>query len=58
MANNDDERCEANFYIGEWHLISGVESKAIDFLRYAAENCPSQFIEYKGAVAEINRLGQ
>jgi len=55
-ANSPGERCEANFYIGEWHLMKGREQDAIRMLQTAAEMCPKNFVEYSGAVAELTRF--
>jgi len=51
-----NRRCEANFYIGEWQLLRGSREQALPLLRDASAMCPSSFIEYEGAVAELRRL--
>jgi lipoprotein NlpI len=53
-----DRRCEANFYIGHWHLLRGEREAAVQLLRNARSACPSTFIEHEGAMAELRRLGQ
>ena len=50
------ERCEAQFYGGEWMLLQGDRAGAIAALRAAEDTCPKTFIEYKGARAELRRL--
>jgi lipoprotein NlpI len=57
-ASNPSERCEAQFYGGEWTLLSGDRAAAATALKAAVETCPKSFIEYKGAQAELKRLGQ
>lgn len=53
-----DQRCEANFYIAQWHLLRGAREPAAQLLRDARTLCPSAFIEHEGAVAELGRLEQ
>jgi len=56
MASTPGERCEAQFYIGEWHLLRANSNMAAAPLRTAAAICPKDFDEYAGAVAELKRL--
>jgi len=55
-AGNANQRCEAYFYIGEWHLVHGRPSQAIEPLRTAVRICPRDFMEYSGALAELGRI--
>jgi lipoprotein NlpI len=57
-ATKPDDRCEAQFYIGEWRLLRGNRPAAIVALKAAAETCPKTFVEYKFARAELHRLGR
>jgi rhomboid protease GluP len=57
-ANNDVERCQAQFYIGEWHLLRQHFTEAAAALRAAAANCPKTRLEYDGAAAEVKRLNR
>ena len=50
------QRCEANFYIGQWHLLRGAADAAIPLLREAATNCPNGYTEHEAALAELARL--
>jgi lipoprotein NlpI len=56
-AITSDERCEAQFYLGQWHILRRELTDAVKLLRDAVEICPKPFIEYKGAMAELKRLG-
>jgi hypothetical protein len=55
---NDNDRCEAQFYIGEWQLLRAERSAAIESLKTAASTCPKDFVEATDAQAELKRLGQ
>jgi lipoprotein NlpI len=57
-AAKPEERCEAQFYLGEWYLLHNDRSKAASALGNAATSCPKAFYEYGGAVAELKRLNQ
>jgi lipoprotein NlpI/predicted aspartyl protease len=50
--------CEAQFYVGEWHLLNLRLKEASDLLSRAEKNCPKTFIEYEGAVAELRRMAK
>ena len=56
-ATNPNEKCEADFYAGEWHLMRGNKADARPGLQAAADTCPKTFYEYFGAVAELKRMG-
>ena len=57
-ADKPEERCEAQFYLGQWHLLRDARANSIEALRNAVESCPKSFIEYAGALAELKRLAQ
>jgi tetratricopeptide (TPR) repeat protein len=57
-AQKSEERCEAQFYVGEWQLVQGNRAAARERLEEAAAICPKTFIEYTGAQVELRRLGQ
>ncbi|GAA0570337.1 hypothetical protein GCM10008942_18940 [Rhizomicrobium electricum] len=52
-----DRRCEADFYIAEWHLGRNDTPQATPLLLEAMRSCPLGFIEYDAAKAELKRLG-
>jgi tetratricopeptide (TPR) repeat protein len=56
VASNADERCEAQFYSGEWHMLRGNHIEALTGLQAAADRCPKTFDEYSGALADLKRL--
>jgi hypothetical protein len=56
-ATYPDEQCEAQFYLGEWHLLRNDLAAATMALRTAATSCPKNLYEYLGAVAELNEIG-
>lgn len=54
-----EQRCEATFYIAEYHLGKGNRTAALTQFRAAEEICkPHGFTEYYGAKAELKRLGE
>jgi lipoprotein NlpI len=55
-AHRPEDRCEAQFYIGEWYMFRGDRVAAAAAFRDAAATCPKDFNEYAGALAELNRL--
>ena len=52
-ASKPDDRCEAQFYIGEWHLLRGNRASARIALANASAACPKAFMEHRGALAEL-----
>lgn len=57
-AEQPDDACEEQFYIGEWHLLRGDHSAAKEALQAtAADTCPKNLDESASARAEPNRLG-
>lgn len=53
---HNGQMCEANFYLGEWHLIRGDKEHARSLFSKAASECPLENVEYAGAVSELERL--
>lgn len=49
--------CEADFYIGALELLKGSHSEAKQLLQKAVAGCPSNFVEFTAAKAELSRLG-
>ena len=55
-VTRSDEICEANFYIGEWHLLRrDTEAAANAFQAATADQCKTVYPEYPAAAAELKR---
>ena len=57
-ATKPDERCEAQYYIGEWYLLHDDKTAAPPALEAAADTCPKNFDEYQLVQAELRHLGR
>jgi lipoprotein NlpI len=57
-AGTSRERCQAQFYVGQWYLLRNERDNAIKLLKTAAESCPKDFVEHSGALYELQRLTQ
>ena len=55
-ANKPDEKCQAEFYAGQWQILRGNPAESRAALQIAADTCRKLLIEYSGAVAELKRL--
>jgi lipoprotein NlpI len=55
-AAKPEEKCEAQFYIGEWSILENKPAEARAALEKAAGTCPKDFLEYASAQAELKRL--
>lgn len=51
------QKCEAEFYIAEWHIAHKNAGDALPLLQSALKNCPEDFIEKDAARAELKRQG-
>lgn len=51
-----DQRCEANFYLGHWHLLRDERERALALFKAAQADCPKDFLEYEGTLAELRHL--
>ena len=50
------DRCEAQFYIGQWHVLKASKAEAETALKAVVGTCPEILVEYAAAVAELKRL--
>ncbi len=50
--------CEADFYIGQYHLLRNEIPAAKNAFRQALETNAYTFVEYRGAYEELKRLGE
>jgi len=57
-VDKPEERCEAQYYLGQWQLLRDDRANSIEALRNEVKSCPKEFIEYAGALAELKRLEQ
>jgi lipoprotein NlpI len=55
-ANTSEQKCEAAYYIAEWHLLHGRRAEAQAGLQQAAGVCSKTSVEYLGAIEELKRL--
>jgi lipoprotein NlpI len=55
-SKDDEDRCEAHFYVGQWHVLRGKLAEARKEFEIAANTCTKTFIEYEVALAELRRL--
>jgi lipoprotein NlpI len=55
-AGDARQRCEGEFYIGEWHFAQEDRAKAAAAFKAAVDACPHDFIEYRAAAEELKRL--
>jgi lipoprotein NlpI len=55
-AADDNQKCEANFYVGEWHLLKGDVASARKRFEQASGGCPPSLIERNMAEVEAKRL--
>lgn len=52
-----DQRCEMNFYLGEYGLTQNNKTVSVKLLQAAAATCPAALYEHQGALAELKRIG-
>ncbi len=56
-ANRQREmRCEANYYVAQFHLLKGERPRAQMLLQELQRGCPKNLLEYEAATAELRRL--
>jgi tetratricopeptide (TPR) repeat protein len=55
-AKRKETLCEAQFYLGEHALLQGKKQEALKLFKAALEICPTDFVEYSGAKAELGWL--
>lgn len=55
-ASTAGQRCEANFYIGEWQLANSMSAAARTSFENAEQICPLSFLEAVATRAELRRL--
>ncbi len=55
-GSDSGQKCEYNFYVGEYRVLRGERPQALVLFRGAADECPKDFIEYVPAVLEMKTL--
>jgi lipoprotein NlpI len=55
---NPEYRCDALYFIGQWHIVKGDTAEAVKTLETAAVACPRTMIEHQLTLAELKRLKQ
>src|SRR5262249_34890868 len=55
-AERAHDRCEAQFFVGQGYLLQTNRAQAEEVLWAAHSACPTGFVEYYAAVAELKRL--
>jgi lipoprotein NlpI len=55
-GNDNDQKCEYNFYVGEYRALRGDRPEALALFRSAREGCPRDFVEYVPATIELQTL--
>lgn len=56
-ATTREQKCEAQFHIGEFHAIANNKAAAEKPLRLAARLCTKDTVEFGSALAELKNLG-
>ncbi|MBV8840253.1 MAG: tetratricopeptide repeat protein [Alphaproteobacteria bacterium] len=56
VAAKATEKCDAHFYIAQWHLVRGEKAPAAKGLQAAIAGCPKDVAEYRAAEAELKRI--
>ena len=57
-ATNSEQRCEAQFYIGQWHILKGNAAEATRALQVLVETCDKGSLEYGIAVDYVQRFSR
>jgi tetratricopeptide (TPR) repeat protein len=55
-AAKPEERCVAQFHIGQWHILNNSPEEAEAALKVVAETCPVSAWERNAAVVELMRM--
>jgi lipoprotein NlpI len=56
-ADNDERRCDAQFYLAQWQIMQNRRADAVAPLRLSiAEECPKYLFEYVAAQVDLKRI--
>ena len=53
----EDQRCERDFFLGEYELLRGAEDMARKLFHDTTDACPATLSVHTGARSELNRIG-
>jgi len=56
LARDDDQRCEADFFLAASRLGEDASDVSAGRLRIVRDECPKNFVQYEAAVALLKRL--
>ena len=57
-GSDSDQKCEYNFYVGEYRLLRSERPEALAIFRSARDGCPKDFIEYVPSLIELSESGK
>jgi lipoprotein NlpI len=55
-GSDSDQKCEYDFYAGEYRALRGERPEALALFRSARDGCSKDFIEYLPALIELKDL--
>ena len=55
-GSDSDQKCEYDFYVGEYRVLRGERPEALALFRSARDGCTKDFIEYVPALIELKDL--
>ncbi len=56
LDSREEQMCEANFFLGEWHFVNNRKELAQKNLAKAQSSCPMHSFEYSAASIDLSRL--
>jgi Tfp pilus assembly protein PilF len=56
-ARNDVERCDGNFFIGQWHVLRHEREQAVERLKSVLERCGIGNPAWRAGEMDLKRLG-
>lgn len=55
-GSDSDQKCEYDFYVGEYRVLRGERPEALALFRSARDGCTKDFIEYLPALIELKDI--
>ncbi len=56
LKKHKEQLCEADFFLGEWHLLRNGKQQARTFFTKAHNDCPKNSYQYWSTISELQRL--